>query len=145
MFLEARFQRAALQLDSVSVFCLESLLVFLNETDGRRRADIFIRDSLCFSMDVELFGLKTITYLSICSLFFFSLSLSLSLSLSVSLSGVQLVRECQEAAEEYGEAARPELGAQDQALQQICPGQRREAERQQRRQLLRRYGSFSSE
>ena len=141
MFLEARFQRAALQLDSVSVFCLESLLVFLNETDGRRRADIFIRDSLCFSMDVEVFGLKTITYLSICSLFF----LSLSLSLSVSLSGVQLVRECQEAAEEYGEAARPELGAQDQALQQICPGQRREAERQQRRQLLRRYGSFSSE
>ena len=154
MFLEARFQRAALQLDSVSVFCLESLLVFLNETDGRRRADIFIKDSLCFAMDVEVFGIKTITYLSICSLCSLSLSvclspplslsLSLSLSLPLSLSGVQLVRECQEAAEEYGEAARPELGAQDQAVQQICPGQRWEAERQQRRQLLRRYGSFSS-
>lgn len=86
MFLEARFQRAALQLDSVSVFCLESLLVFLNETDGWRRADIFIRDSLCFAMDVEVFGIKTITYLSICSLFFFSLSLCLSPLPSLSLS-----------------------------------------------------------
>lgn len=47
------------------------------------------------------------------------------------LSGLQLVCECQEAAEEHGEAAGPELGAQNQALQQICPGQRGEAECQQ--------------
>lgn len=65
----------------------------------------------------------------------------LFLHLSLSLSGLQLVCECQEATEEHGEAARSELGAQDQALQQICSGQRGEAERQQRRQLLRRYGS----
>lgn len=54
------------------------------------------------------------------------------------LSGLQLVRECQEATEEHGEAAGPELGAQDQALQQIRSGQRRAAECQQRRQLLGR-------
>lgn len=60
------------------------------------------------------------------------------LSLSLSLSGLKLVCECQEATEEHSEAAGPELGAQDQALQQIRPGQRREAERQQRRQLLGR-------
>lgn len=66
MFLKAQFQRAALQPDSVSVFCLESLLVFLNETDGEQRADVFIKDSLCFAMDVEVFGIKTITYVSIC-------------------------------------------------------------------------------
>ncbi len=66
MFLKARFQRAALQSDSVSVFRLESLLVFLNESDGGQRADVFIKDSLCFAMDVEVFGMKTITYVSIC-------------------------------------------------------------------------------
>lgn len=54
--------------------------------------------------------------------------------------GLKLVCERQEATEEYGEAAGPELGAEDQAVQQICPGQRREAEHQQRRQLLRRWG-----
>lgn len=54
------------------------------------------------------------------------------------LAGLQLVRQRQEAAEEHGEAAGPELGASHQALQQVRPGQRREAERQQRRQLLRR-------
>lgn len=66
MFLKARFQRAALQPDSVSVLCLRSLSVFLNETDGRQRADVFIKDSLCFAMDVEVFGVKTITDVSIC-------------------------------------------------------------------------------
>lgn len=104
-----------------------------------RAADIFIKDSLCFAMDVEVFGVKTITYVSIC--YVLPTSFLISSSLSLSLSGLQLVCKCQEATEEHGEAARSELGAQDQALQQICSGQRGEAERQQRRQLLRRYGS----
>lgn len=62
-----------------------------------------------------------------------------SACVSLLVAGLQLVRQCQEAAEKHGEAAGPELGAQDQALQQVRAGQRREAERQQRRQLLRRY------
>lgn len=81
-----------------------------------------------FTLDLEVCAVQTITHVSIC--FFFP----------PFLLGVQLVCQCQEAIEEHGEAAGPELGAQDQALQQVCPGQRREAERQQRGQLLRRYG-----
>ena len=71
-------------------------------------------------------------------------SICFPLSYCSFLSGIQLVCECQEATEEHGEAARPELGAEDQTLQQICPGQCREAERQQRGQLLRRYASTAS-
>lgn len=81
MFLKARFQRAALQPDSVSVFCLESLLVFLNESDGGPGADVFIKDSLCFAMDVEVFGVKTLTHVSVCCVPSIPLSLSPSLSL----------------------------------------------------------------
>lgn len=70
---------------------------------------------------------------------FYSLLHSFSFSFSVR-PGLELVCERQEATEEHGEAAGPELGAEDQTVQQICPGQRREAEHQQRRQLLRRWG-----
>lgn len=62
-------------------------------------------------------------------------------SASLLCPGLELVCEREEAAEEYREAAGPELGSEDQTIQQICPGQRREAEHQQRRQLLRRWGS----
>lgn len=85
MFLEAYSQRAALQPDlTVSVFCLESLSVFLNEAlMAGRAADIFIKDSLCFAMDVEVFGVKTITYVSICYVLPTSFLISSSLSLSL--------------------------------------------------------------
>lgn len=64
-----------------------------------------------------------------------------NLSLFFLFSGLQLVCQCQETIEEHGETARPELGAQDQAVQQICSGQCRETQRQQWWQLLRRYSS----
>lgn len=74
-------KRAALQPDSVSVFASVSFVFFLNESDGRQRADVFIKDSLCFAMDVEVFGIKTITCVSICLVFPLpSLSPSLSFS-----------------------------------------------------------------
>lgn len=71
---------------SVSAFRLKSLLVFLNETDGRQRADVFIKDSLCFAMDAEVFGIQTLTCVSVCCL-----SPLPAIALSLVLSGLQLV------------------------------------------------------
>lgn len=67
MFLEAQFQRAAPKPDSVSVFCLGlSWFFWMRLMAGREGADIFIKYSLCFDTDVEMFGIKTITHVPIC-------------------------------------------------------------------------------
>lgn len=93
----------------------------------------FIRSRLWTWKRLEI---KTHACVSICRVLTLRLC-ALTLP-ALPLAGLQLVRQRQEAAEEHGEAAGPELGASHQALQQVRPGQRREAERQQRRQLLRR-------
>lgn len=121
MFLKSQPQRCSATRLCICLL-LRSLVVFLNEADGRQRADVFLEDRFCFAMDVEEFGIQTITCVSI---------LPCLPTSFLFLSGFQLVRQCQEATEEHGEAAGPELGPQDQALQQICSGQRGEAEREQ--------------
>lgn len=54
-------------------------------------------------------------------------------------AGVQLVRQCPAKAEEHSETAGPELGAEDQTVQQLHPGERWATERVQRRHRHRRY------
>lgn len=54
-------------------------------------------------------------------------------------TGFQLVCQCPATAEEHSETAGPQLGVEDQTVQQLHPGKRRASERVQRRHRHRRY------
>lgn len=113
-----------------------SLLVFRTRLTSQAQSRQFHKLTHLFSYDC--WGMFAIANVACVSVSWHSHFPPLS-----SLPGLQLVCQREKATEEHGAAAGPELGAQNQTLQQVCSGQRRKAQHQQRRQLLRRYGGDS--